>query len=220
MTPATPPFTTTTAATGDAAVSSTGTKSKKKKKQKPEMKKERVWNIRQLNAKTSAEIVTVESCFWTGAVTVYQCRSKKFLNFYCGNGLKYVPSFYTPTLPLPVQANYDEWRTFEEPIPKDAPAGDAAADDAEDAEEPAAEDAETAEEDGDDDDANEETTITHIRSVFVVQPEVLLPPEVPEAEADADAAGEGAEEEEEVEEDQSFQKNIPLVSFCSFSCFV
>jgi len=100
-----------------------------------------------LNEHIGYKVVVIANKLWTGAKTVYLSNTDQFVNLYVGNGIKYRPTYYTPTPPAAIQGQFNEF-TKEVEIPNPAKEQD---EDAED-------------------------TITKMESIFGVQEEVKPPP--------------------------------------------
>eukprot|EP01084_Bolivina_argentea_P192384 330287_1 len=116
------------------------------------------WFIRRLNNDMPYAVVVINNKLWNGAKTVYVSRSKTFVNIYIGDGMKYNGVYYTPTAPLPIQSQFNEFKEIE--VTKEA--------------DPDAEE-------------EEEETVTKQVSIFSVQSEEMPPPPPQEEENNEDA---------------------------------
>lgn len=76
------------------------------------------WFIRQLNQNMPYKIVVINNKLWDGAKTIYLSNTKKFINIYIGNGIKYRNEYYTPTPPAVIQSQFNEFKEIEIPDPE------------------------------------------------------------------------------------------------------
>eukprot|EP00483_Globobulimina_turgida_P006740 UN06751 len=56
------------------------------------------------------KIVVINNKLWSGAKTIYLSHTNTFVNIYIGNGIKNRQTYYTPTLPLTVQSQFNEFQ--------------------------------------------------------------------------------------------------------------
>jgi len=125
-----------------------------------------VWSIRTLNERIGYKVVVIANKLWSGAKTVYLSNSNQFVNIYVGNGIKYRPTYYTPTPPAAIQEEFNEFT-------KEVEVANPAKEQDEDAED----------------------TITKMESIFDVQEEVMPPPPKAENEENEEEEADKEEEE-------------------------
>merc|ERR1712154_692912 len=73
------------------------------------------WFIRELNKNTPYKIIVINNKLWNGGKTIYLSNTKKFINIYIGNGIKYHSEYYTPTPPSIIQSQFNEFKEIEIP---------------------------------------------------------------------------------------------------------
>jgi len=71
------------------------------------------WFIRKINENMPYKIVTINNKLWNGAKTIYLSNTKKFINIYIGNGIKYRNKYFTPSIPALIQSQFNEFQEIE-----------------------------------------------------------------------------------------------------------
>lgn len=73
-----------------------------------ESKNTTVWHIREINKNNPYSILNIQNKLWPGHHTLHVKNSKKFLNIYIGNGLKYQSNYYVPKAPSQIESSFAE----------------------------------------------------------------------------------------------------------------